>query len=165
MQITLKLENIEAVKRKLEDIEGNITDTASLMGEIANYLKNQAVDSFENERDWNNKPWSPLSSATYLFKQKKGKPDKKLFYDGGMQGALISESDNDSAIVGITTVNDDDYFYPIVHQFGTNNAGRNKKLTIPARSFLPINADGSLYEGVENIITEITVEFIESGLK
>ena len=40
MQITLKLENIEAVKRKLEDIEGNITDTARLMGEIANYLYN-----------------------------------------------------------------------------------------------------------------------------
>jgi phage gpG-like protein len=82
-----------------------------------------------------------------------------------MQGALISESDSNSAIVGITTVNEDDYFYPIVHQFGASNAGRNKKLTIPARSFLPINADGSLYEGVENIITEITVEFIESGLK
>ena len=31
MQITRKLENIEAVKRKLEDIEGNITDTAPLM--------------------------------------------------------------------------------------------------------------------------------------
>ena len=77
MQITLKIENIEAVKRKLENIEGNITDTAPLMGEIANYLKNQAVDSFENERDWNNKPWSPLSSATYLFKQKKRQTRQK----------------------------------------------------------------------------------------
>ena len=164
MQITLKLENIEAVKRKLEDIEGNITDTAPLMGEIANYLKNQAVDSFENERDWNNKPWSPLSSATYLFKQKKGKPDKKLFYDGGMQGALISESDNDSAIVGITTVNDDDYFYPMVHQFGANNAGRNKKVKIPQREFMPITIDGEIYSDVMDTIGEITVEFIESGL-
>ena len=81
-----------------------------------------------------------------------------------MQRGLISESDSNSAKVGITTVNDDDYFYPMVHQFGADNAGRNKKLTIPARPFLPINADGSLYEGVENIITKITVEFIESGL-
>ena len=31
MQITMQLENLEAVKRKLEDIEGNITDTAPLM--------------------------------------------------------------------------------------------------------------------------------------
>ena len=165
MQITLKLENIEAVKRKLEDIEGNITDTAPLMGEIANYLKNQAADSFENERDWNNKPWSPLSSATYLFKQKKGKPDKKLFYDGGMQGGLISESDNDSAKVGITTVNDDDYFYPMVHQFGADNAGRNKKVKIPQREFMPITIDGEIYSDVMDTIGEITVEFIESGLK
>lgn len=165
MQITLKLENIEAVKKKLENIEDNITNTAPLMGEIANYLKNQAVDSFENERDWNNKPWSPLSSATYLFKQKKGKPDKKLFYDGGMQGALISESDNDSAIVGITTVNDDDYFYPIVHQFGADNAGRNKKVKIPQREFMPITIDGEIYSDVMDTIGEITVEFIESVLK
>ena len=165
MQITMQLENLEAVKRKLEDIEGNITDTAPLMGEIANYLKNQAVDSFENERDWNNKPWSPLSSATYLFKQKKGKPDKKLFYDGGMQGALISESDNDSAKVGITTVNDDDYFYPMVHQFGADNAGRNKKVKIPQREFMPITIDGEIYSDVMDTIGEITVEFIESGLK
>ena len=161
MQITLKLENMEAVKRKLEDIEGNITDTAPLMGEIANYLYNISKDSFDDEKDTRGNAWTPLSEATKKYKG----TSKLLYKEGDMQRGLISESDSNSAIVGITTVNEDDYFYPIVHQFGASNAGRNKKLTIPARSFLPINADGSLYEGVENIITEITVEFIESGLK
>ena len=81
-----------------------------------------------------------------------------------MQGNLIEESDNDSARVGISTVNDDDYFYPIVHQFGTNNAGRNKKTKIPQREFMPITIDGEIYSDVIDTIEEITVEFIESGL-
>ncbi len=82
-----------------------------------------------------------------------------------MQRGLINESDNDSARVGITTVNEDDYFYPMVHQFGANNAGRNKKTKIPQRSFMPITQDGVLYVKTRDEIEEITIEFIESGLK
>ena len=161
MQITLKLENIEAVKRKLEDIEGNITDTAPLMGEIANYLYNISKDSFDDEKDTRGNAWTPLSEATKKYKG----TSKLLYKEGDMQRGLISESDNDSAIVGITTVNEDDYFYPMVHQFGTNNAGRNKKVKIPQREFMPITIDGEIYSDVMDTIGEITVEFIESGLK
>ncbi|WP_228277063.1 phage virion morphogenesis protein [Aliarcobacter butzleri] len=97
---------------------------------------------------------------------KKYKSTSKILYkDGDMQRGLINESDNDSARVGITTVNEDDYFYPMVHQFGANNAGRNKKTKIPQRSFMPITQDGVLYVKTRDEIEEITIEFIESGLK
>ena len=76
MQITLKLENIEAVKRKLEDIEGNITDTAALMGEIANYLYNIAKDSFDDEKDTRGNSWTPLS----IFTDKSNSFKEKLLF-------------------------------------------------------------------------------------
>ncbi|WP_198319756.1 phage virion morphogenesis protein [Aliarcobacter butzleri] len=61
MQVTLKIENIEAVKRKLEEIENNITDTAPLMSEISNYLYNISKDSFDDEKDPRGHTWTPLS--------------------------------------------------------------------------------------------------------
>ncbi|ABV67924.1 Mu-like prophage G protein, putative [Aliarcobacter butzleri RM4018] len=161
MQVILKIENIEAVKRKLEEIENNITDTAPLMSEISNYLYNISIDSFENEESPNGHKWTPLSELTKKYKS----TSKILYKDGDMQRGLINESDSDSAMVGITTVNEDDYFYPMVHQFGASNAGRNKKTKIPQRSFMPITINGELYSDVKDRIEEITVEFIESGLK
>ncbi|MDN5069514.1 phage virion morphogenesis protein [Aliarcobacter butzleri] len=161
MQVTLKIENIEAVKRKLEEIENNITDTAPLMSEISNYLYNISKDSFDDEKDPRGHTWTPLSELTKKYKS----TSKILYKDGDMQRGLINESDNDSARVGITTVNEDDYFYPMVHQFGANNAGRNKKTKIPQREFMPITIDGEIYSDVSDRIEEITVEFIESGLK
>ena len=161
MQITLKLENLEAVKKKLENIEDNITDTAPLMSEIANYLYNISKDSFDDEKDPRGHTWTPLSELTKKYKG----TSKLLYKEGDMQRGLISESDNDSARVGITTVNEEDYFYPMVHQFGANNAGKNKKTKIPQREFMPITIDGEIYSDVMDTIGEITVEFIENGLK
>lgn len=161
MQITMQLENIEAVKRKLEEIENNITDTAPLMSEISNYLYNISKDSFDDEKDTRGNSWSPLSEATKKYKG----TSKLLYKEGDMQRGLISESDSDSARVGITTVNKDNYFYPIVHQFGSSNAGRNKKVKIPQREFMPITINGEIYSDVRDRIEEITVEFIESALK
>ncbi|MCG3698864.1 phage virion morphogenesis protein [Aliarcobacter butzleri] len=165
MQVILKIENIEAVKRKLEEIENNITDTAPLMSEISNYLYHISKDSFDDEKDPNGHKWTPLANSTLANKRRYGKSSNILWYDGGMQGNLIEESDSDSARVGITTVNEDDYFYPMVHQFGASNAGRNKKTKIPQREFMPITINGELYSDVKDRIEEITVEFIESGLK
>lgn len=161
MQVILKIENIEAVKRKLEEIENNITDTAPLMSEISNYLYNISKDSFDDEKDPRGHTWTPLSELTKKYKS----TSKILYKDGDMQRGLISDSDDNSAIVGITTVNEDDYFYPMVHQFGASNAGRNKKTKIPQREFMPITINGELYSDVKDKIEEITVEFIESGLK
>jgi len=164
MQVTLKIENIEAVKKKLEDIENNITNTAPLMSEISNYLYNISIDSFEDEKSPNGHKWTPLANSTLANKKRYGKSSNILWYDGGMQGNLIEESDSDSARVGITTVNEDNYFYPMVHQFGTNNAGRNKNIKISQREFMPITINGEIYSDVKDRIEEITVEFIESSL-
>ena len=43
--------------------------------------------------------------------------------------------------------------------------GRNKKVKIPQREFMPITIDGEIYSDVMDTIGEITVKFIESGLK
>lgn len=53
----------------------------------------------------------------------------------------------------------------MVHQFGADNVGRNKKVKIPKREFIPITIDGEIYSDVMDTIGEITVEFIEKGLK
>lgn len=165
MQVVLKLEELSKVQEKLKDLEINLSNKKLLLGEIGNYLNNNAKDSFEKEQDWNGNPWSPLSSATYLFKQKKGKPDKKLFYDGDLQDKLITQTTSSTVSIGTNAATQSGFLYPGVMQFGSKNAGRNRKTTIKARPFLPINLDGSLYQGVENEIVEIVVDFIESAIE
>ncbi len=165
MQVVLELQELESLKDKLKDFNTNIQIKEPLLRELGNYLYNSARDSFEKEQDWNGKVWSPLSSTTYLLKQKKGKPDKKLFFDGSLQDKFITQYTSNSVSVGTNATTKDGFLYPTVMQFGTKNAGRNKKVTIPDRPFLPINLDGSLYKGVENELMEITVEFIDIVLK
>lgn len=162
MQITLDLSELKDLESRLSTLE---EFKAPLLRELGNYLYNTAKDSFDNERDYNGTPWSPLSSTTYLLKQKKGKPDKKLLYDGDLRSRFTTTYEASSVSVGTNAKSSDGFLYPSVHQFGTKRAGRNNKVTIKARPFLPFHRNGTLYDGVKDDIRKITVEFIDSVVK
>ena len=163
MQVTLEILELPAVKRKLEEIGQNISNTAPLMNEMGQYLATMTRDSFDEKKDPNGRNWTPLSNATVQKKLKKGKPNKLLFQEGDLQDRFIYHIEENEIAIG-TNANNDGFLYPAVHQFGTDNAwGRGIK--VEARAFMPITLDGKLYDDVENEIGEIVVEFIESVLE
>lgn len=64
---------------------------------------------------------------------------KKLLVDTGSLARQFHVSANANSV----TV-DNSMIYAAIHQFG-GKAGKGKKVTIPARPFLPVKSDGSLY--------------------
>lgn len=162
MQVTLEILELPGVKRKLEEIGQNISNTAPLMIEMGNYLAAMTRDSFDEKKDPKGRSWTPLSNATVQKKLKKGKPNKLLFQEGDLQDRFIYHIEEKGIAIG-TNANNDGYSYPAVHQFGTDNAwGRGIK--VPARAFMPITLDGRLYDDVEKELEEIVIDFIESGI-
>ena len=153
MQVTLKVENLEGVQRRLEKIGQNISDTTPLMKEMGNYLYNISRDSFDNQKDPNGRSWSPLSDSTKKYK----KTSKILYADGDLQDKFIFKASKNEAVVG-TNSNYRGYDYPSVHQFGT----KDKKT--PARTFMPFDINGELYDNVENDLVEIVVDFLEDAI-
>ena len=53
--------------------------------------------------------------------------------------------------------------YAAIHQFG-GKAGRGRKVTIPARPFLPVKSDGSIYPAEQAEIIKALNEYLTDGL-
>lgn len=159
MQVTLQVLELPGVKRKLEEIGQHISNTGPLMKEMGNYLYNITRDSFDNQKDPNGRDWSPLSDSTKKYKS----TSKMLYQEGDLQDKFIYQATKDEIVLG-TNANYNGYLYPAVHQFGAENAGRNKKTKVEARAFMPITLDGKLYDDVEKELGEIVIDFIESGI-
>lgn len=153
MQVTMTIDDLPSVKKKLEDIASNITDTKPLMQELGNHLYNISRDSFDNQKDPNGRTWSPLSDSTKKYK----KTSKLLYASGDLQDKFIFKASKNEAVVG-TNSNYKGYDYPSVHQFGT----KDKKT--PARTFMPFDINGELYDNVENDLVEIVVDFLEDSI-
>lgn len=67
---------------------------------------------------------------------------QKLLIDTGMQGGLMGEFHTQATDSEVTVSNS--MGYAAIHQFG-GKAGRGLKVEIPARPYLPVRLDGSLY--------------------
>lgn len=153
MQVTMTIDDLPSVKKKLEDTASNITDTKPLMQELANHLYNISRDSFDDEKSPDSRKWSPLSESTKKYKS----TSKMLYKDGDLQDKFIYHSTRTEAVVG-TNANNKGYNYPAVHQFGT----KDKKT--PARTFMPFDIKGKLYDDVEKELEEIVVDFLENAI-
>lgn len=154
MQVSIEVQDLGLTQDKLNQIASEISNTKPLMLELGNHLYNIARDSFEHEKDPYGNNWSPIKESTKKYKT----TAKMLFDSGTMQNNLINKSSNSQAIVGIDATYMD-FSYPAMHQFGSKDG------KLPARPFMPINEDMSLYDDVEDELEDIVFEFIESVLK
>ena len=76
----------------------------------------------------------------------KNNPNKQILIKEGMlkRSFTIIASDNEVS-VGTNII------YAAIHQFG-GKAGRGKKVTIPARPFMPVSNSGQLEESLQKAI-------------
>lgn len=154
-EVIIEVTGLDKIQEDLSGIECKLNDTAPLMAEISNHLKNIVEDSFENQKSPDGKVWSPIKKRA-----SDPHPEKILYANGDMQRSLYNTSDKDTAQIGFNAVAGN-FQYPLTHQFGTDKAGRNRNITIEARPFMPIHEDGSLYDGVEDKLVEIVEEYLE----
>lgn len=125
--IEIKVEDKELQKllKKLAEKSQNLRP---LMKNIAGIMQDSVEENFEKE----GRPakWAPLAESTIKQRKKKGYwPGRILQRRGELATSTTSKYDENSALVGTNKV------YAAIHQFG-GNAGRGKKVKIPARPFL-----------------------------
>ena len=134
------------------------------MQTLGNILQNEIEASFENESSPFGQKWQALKPSTIRQKQKLGKSSNILRSDGNLADKWIVKADDKKATVSNNT-NKNGFAYGLVHQFGTNKAGRSKNVRIAARPFLPVDKSGHLPNRTKQAIEDATIEFIINKLK
>src|SRR5574344_1796085 len=132
--IEIRIDN-KAVEEALLEVASKCEDLRPLMKNIAGIMADAAEENFEQE----GRPdkWQELAEST-IKKRKKAKhwPGKILQVEGQLATSVTTQYDNESAVIGSNLT------YAAIHHLG-GQAGKGKKVTIPARLFLKIDDKNS----------------------
>lgn len=149
----------KAVQAKLKELSEHVKNMNPVLQTIGEGIVERTKRRFDTSTDPAGIPWDKHEDATLAMLSKrlagsksnvkkngslnaKGQrayANKKLLVDTGFLRQQIVQSATSDALTVSATAK-----YAAIHQFG-GKAGRGKKVTIPARPFLPIYKDGTLY--------------------
>lgn len=153
---------IEPILSHLIVLDQTLKNTVPMMKEIGNMTKNEIVDSFLNSRSPYGDPWEQNKIVTIHLSHKT--LGRKSFTKDGVQTKSFQNFANGkkpliltSSLMRSFTYNVDENSVTIgtnwgagsikggaaIHQFG-GMAGRGRKVKIPTRPFMPIDAAGNL---------------------
>ena len=160
----IEVKGLEELQTKLKSLQNIDKKAKPLMQTLGNILQNEIEASFENESSPFGQKWQALKPSTIRQKQKLGKSSNILRSDGNLADKWIVKADDKKATVSNNT-NKNGFAYGLVHQFGTNKAGRSKNVRIAARPFLPVDKSGHLPNRTKQAIEDATIEFMVEKLK
>ena len=160
----IEIKGLEKLQNKLESLQSIENKTKPLMQTLGNILQNKIEDSFENESSPFGQKWQALKPSTIKQKQRRGKSLNILRSDGNLADRWIVKADDKKATVSNNT-NKNGFAYGLVHQFGTNKAGRSKNIKMPARPFLPVDKSGNLPSRVKDVVKKVVIKFVEDSFK
>ncbi len=162
----------QALQRALSALEQSGIDLAPAMRKIAQTMATQTEINFREE---GRPKWQALSEATLHARLGGTKAYKKdgtltakaqriksggiriLQNSGALASSITTDYDDNHAIIGSNLA------YAAIHQFG-GDAGRGRKVAIPARPYLPITADGQLQAEAEEAILDTVLHHLQSAI-
>ena len=130
--IEIKIDNND-VERKLLELAQKSENLRPLMKNIAGIFASATEENFKNE----GRPdkCTELAEATKKQRTKQKKwPGQILQVSGQLASSISTQYDDESAVIG------SNLDYAAIHQLG-GQAGKNKKVTIPARPYLKLTDD------------------------
>ena len=130
--IEIKIDNKE-VEQALLETARRAEDLRPLMKNIAGIMSDSTEENFKEE----GRPdkWQELAEKTIKQRKKTGHyPGRILQVEGLLASSITTYYDNESAIIGSNLE------YAAIHQLG-GEAGKNKKVKIPARPYLCLSDD------------------------
>ena len=130
--IEIKIDNKD-VERKLLELAQKGKNLRPLMKNIAGIFASATEENFKNE----GRPdkWTELSEVTKKQRTKQKKwPGQILQVSGQLASSISTQYDDESAVIG------SNLDYAAIHQLG-GQAGKNKKVEIPARPYLKLTDD------------------------
>lgn len=142
--------NLDAnrLEHGLDRLLKNATNTRPMMRAIATEMVSLTEDNFESE-SWGGEKWKQSKRAA--------NGGKTLQLTGQLAASISTKIGNGFAQIGSNKK------YAAIHHLG-GQAGRGRKVTIPARPYLPINGSGQLQNGAEKKLIDIAIESLKAGL-
>lgn len=130
--IEIKIDN-KAVNERLLELAKQGENLRPLMKNIAGIFASSTEENFKEEG--RPEKWTDLADITKEKRRKKNKwPGQILQVEGQLAASVNTQYDNDSAVIGSNLP------YAAIHQLG-GQAGKNKKVEIPARPYLQLTDD------------------------
>ena len=146
IEVTLDSKKLE---KGLAQLLSNATNSRPMMRSIATELESLTEDNFENE-SFGGERWKQSQRAA-------AENGKTLQKSGQLAASITSRTGTDFARIGSNKK------YAAIHHLG-GQAGRGKKLTLPARPYLPISGEGKLQRGAEDNILDIALKALSKGV-
>ena len=150
-EITLSIEELQG---KLERLSKALENKTPLLRRIANTLQNVTEESFDKQASPFGEKWKPNAPKT--LQKKRG--NKILIQSGLLSQSFTQKVTGTSAQVGTNKE------YAAIHQFG-GKAGRNRKVIIPARPFMPIKNNGEIPKDLGERLENEVVDYLKKVLK
>ncbi len=126
--IEIKIDN-KKVEKALLEIAQKTSNLRPLMKNVAGIMADSTEENFKEE---GRPKWKDLSEKTKTARKKTGHyPGQILQVSGQLALSVTTQYDDTSVVIGSNKV------YAAIHQLG-GQAGKNKKITIPARPYLKL---------------------------
>ena len=130
--IEIKVDN-EEIMKALKKLSEKTNNLRPVMKNIAGIMMDSVEENFAQQ---GRPKWKDLAEVTKKQRKKEGKWPGMILQksQGGLVDSISSDYGDDYAIVGTNKK------YAAIHQFG-GDAGRKKKVKIPARPYLTLGDD------------------------
>lgn len=148
VSVTIRVED-EGFRDALTRLLQRSANLQPVFAEIGSSLLAATEDRFEAETGPDGQPWAAHSAATL---SRRGSSAKKLRDRNHLYQSLTYAAGRLQAAVGTNRA------YARIHQLG-GKAGRGRKVTIPARPYLGVNADD------RRMISEILTDHLATAVR
>jgi len=167
-----------AVQAKLKELSARVKNMRPVLQTIGEGIVERTKRRFETSTDPAGKPWKPNSAATLgILTARLSGQKSKVKKDGSLNASgqralankkplIVKGNLHRQFHIGVTNgvlIVSNSMQYAAIHQFG-GEAGKNRKVTIPARPFLPIHQNGTLYPADQSEILKTLNEYLRDAL-
>lgn len=172
--VEVKDEGVQSLLQTLQKRMGNLKPVFSALGED---MTARVQRRFDSSTGPDGTPWAPNAQATLdafagglskgYFK-KSGELNKRGHTAMSAKKPLIGHTKDLSRQIAYTSTSGSltlfsTQIYAVIHQFG-GQAGRGRKVKIPARPFMPVKPDGTLYPQEQRLLLTALEDFLTSDL-
>lgn len=161
MQINIEMQGIETLEAALTKLSQKAQNLEPVFHDMGNTLTAGIEESFDNEKSYDGTSWEALSPSTLAYKNKHGGNKILQSKDSNLYESIGFNVSAKRLTVGVNAYSEDGYPYALVHQFGTDKAGKSGKVVIPARPFMPIDDNEHVYSSVQEDLLELFEEYLQ----
>ena len=149
----------QAVAETLAKLSARVGNMAPYLQALGEDIVERSKTRFGNSTGPDGNGWTGYSPVTLGLMRKRGKTPGKLLVDIGALSSEIYATVPGGKVLHVTASQG----YAAIHQFG-GMAGRGRKVKIPARPFLPVRLDGTLYPQEQALVLATLQEFLMDGI-